>query len=217
MVLHKSTVSDTLWNFLMTLMHQEELKDFRLVGGTSLSLQLGHRMSVDIDLFTDLLYDSIDFNTIDQLMKSLFPIVQEGSGGNNSMGKTYFVGISEENLVKIDLFYTDQFVYPVIDVEGIRISGKEEIAAMKLEIVGYGGRKKDFWDIHELVDHFSISDMISFHRKRHPYSHSKEHLISMMTNFESADDDFNPKCLRNKHWELIKLDFVELIKNEFHR
>jgi hypothetical protein len=39
----------------------------------------------------------------------------------------------------------------------------------------------------------------------------------MMTNFELAEDDFNPKCLRNKYWELIKLDFVELITNEFHR
>lgn len=49
MILQKQTVSDTLWNSLTILMQKEELKDFRLVGGTSLSLQLGHRMSIDID------------------------------------------------------------------------------------------------------------------------------------------------------------------------
>lgn len=216
MILQKQTVSDTLWNSLTILMQQEELKDFRLVGGTSLSLQLGHRMSVDIDLFTDLPYDSIDFNTIDDLMKSIFPIVQEGYGGNNSMGKTYFVGNIVDDLVKIDLFYTDQFIYPEITTEGIRIAGKEEIAAMKLEVVGYGGRKKDFWDLHELLDHLSISEMIDFYVKKYPYSHTKENLISMLVNFDVAEEDFDPICLRNKYWELIKLDFEERVHKEFH-
>jgi hypothetical protein len=216
MVLQRQTVSDTLWNSLTTLMQKEELKDFRLVGGTSLSLQLGHRMSVDIDLFTDLPYDSIDFNSIDSLMKSIFPIVQEGFGGNNSMGKTYFIGNTVDDLVKIDLFYTDQFIYPEIITEGIRIAGKEEIAAMKLDVVGHGGRKKDFWDLHELTDHFSLTEMINFYEKRYPYSHTREHLISMLVNFDVAEEDFDPICLRKKYWELIKLDFEEIVQKEFN-
>lgn len=215
MILQKQTVSDTLWKSLTILMQQKELKDFRLVGGTSLSLQLGHRMSVDIDLFTDLTYDSIDFNTIDKLLKSTFSTIQEGFGGNNSMGKTYFVGASDDDLVKIDLFYTDPFVYPLITTEGIRIAGKEEIAAMKLEVIGNGGRKKDFWDLHELLDHFSIAEMIDFYKKRSPYGHTKEQLISMLINFDVAEEDFAPICLRKKYWELIKLDFEEMIQKEF--
>ncbi len=46
---YKNTVSDLLWETLVTLMSYEELNSFRLVGGTSLSLLLGHRVSVDID------------------------------------------------------------------------------------------------------------------------------------------------------------------------
>ena len=42
-------------------MHEKQFTPFRLVGGTSLSLQLGHRMSDDIDLFTDDPYDSFNF------------------------------------------------------------------------------------------------------------------------------------------------------------
>ena len=91
-MLYKNTVSDSLWNALQVLMSLEDMKCFRLVGGTSLSLQLGHSISVDIDLFTDLPYDSIDFNEVDNLMLQHFPWVQMGYGGNNSMGKTYFVG-----------------------------------------------------------------------------------------------------------------------------
>lgn len=216
MILQKQTVSDTLWNSLTILMQQQELKDFRLVGGTSLSLQLGHRMSVDIDLFTDLPYDSIDFNTIDKLMKSIFPIVQEGSGGNNSMGKSYFVGTSNDDLVKLDLFYTDSFIYPEIITDGIRIAGKEEIAAMKLEVIGNGGRKKDFWDLHELLEHHSLSEMLDFYEQRFPYSHTRDQLISMLTNFNTAEEDFDPICLRHKYWELIKLDFEERVQSEFN-
>ena len=58
--------------------------------------------------------------------------------------------------------------------------------------------------------------MIDFYEKRYPYSHTKEHLITMLTNFEVAEEDFDPICLRRKHWELVKLDFEEIIRKEFN-
>jgi len=54
-------------------MRAKEFEAFRLVGGTSLSLQIGHRESVDIDLFSDLTYGSIDFNVIDSYLDKEFP------------------------------------------------------------------------------------------------------------------------------------------------
>ena len=210
--LHKNTVSDNLWVSLNKLMKIEELKSFRLVGGTSLSLQIGHRMSVDIDLFTDAPYDSIDFDRIDEVICSTFPTVEMGYGGNNSMGKSYFVGTSKEDLVKLDIFYTDSFVFPQLIEQDIRFARLEEIAAMKLEVIGNNGRKKDFWDLHELMDHFSLNQMIEFYKKRYPYSLTKKEIISQLTFFDNADEDFDPICLRNKYWELIKLDFEEKIR-----
>ncbi len=207
--LHKNTVSDNLWVSLNKLMKIEELKSFRLVGGTSLSLQIGHRMSVDIDLFTDAPYDSIDFDRIDEVICSTFPTVEMGYGGNNSMGKSYFVGTSKEDLVKLDIFYTDSFVFPQLIEQDIRFARLEEIAAMKLEVIGNNGRKKDFWDLHELMDHFSLNQMIEFYKKRYPYSLTKKEIISQLTFFDNADEDFDPICLRNKYWGLIKLDFEE--------
>jgi hypothetical protein len=207
--LHKNTVSDNLWASLNKLMKIEELKNFRLVGGTSLSLQIGHRMSVDIDLFTDAAYDSIDFDRIDKVICSTFPTVEMGYGGNNSMGKSYFVGTSKEDLVKLDIFYTDSFVFPLLIEQDIRFARLEEIAAMKLEVIGNNGRKKDFWDLHELMDYFSLNQMIEFYEKRYPYSLTKKEIISQLTFFDNADEDFDPICLRNKYWELIKLDFDE--------
>jgi len=213
--LQRQTVSDTLWDSLSVLMKMNLLQPFRLVGGTSLSLQLGHRMSVDIDLFTDATYGSIDFDQIDTMLQTTFPIVEMGFGGNNSIGKCYYVGNSPEELVKLDFFYTDPFVFPVIQAEEIRLAGMAEVAAMKLEVISRGGRKKDFWDLHELMEHFSLTEMVGFYEKRYPYSSSREEVISKITSFDAANDDFDPICLRKKHWELIKLDLEEKVQMEF--
>lgn len=197
------------------LMKYETLNSFRLVGGTSLSLLLGHRISVDIDLFTDAEYGTIDFNSIDELFANAFPYVEMGFGGNNSMGKSHSIGSNKDEMIKVDLFYTDPFVFPIIDFNGIRISQLEEITAMKLEVVGHNGRKKDFWDLHELMEHYSLQEMLGFYEKRYPYSYTKDEIIKKLTDFHEADSDFEPICLKNKYWELIKIDFEEKIKEGF--
>jgi hypothetical protein len=71
--LYWNTVSPLLKSILLQLMRCELFKQFRLVGGTALSLQIGHRLSVDIDLFTDAAYDSINFNAIDNYLREAFP------------------------------------------------------------------------------------------------------------------------------------------------
>ncbi|MGQ1788129.1 MULTISPECIES: nucleotidyl transferase AbiEii/AbiGii toxin family protein [unclassified Saccharicrinis] len=211
MTIHKETVSVLLWDTLKKLMQFKELDTFRLVGGTSLSLLLGHRISVDIDLFTDAEYKSIDFDKIDNLFETNFKYVDYCFGGNDSMGKSYLIGDKKEETIKVDLFYTDPFQYPILDYGGIRLSQLEEIIAMKLEVIGNSGRKKDFWDIHELMESFSWEEMLSFYEKRYPYNHSKEEIINKLTDFSTADTDLDPICLKEKYWELIKLDIEESV------
>lgn len=70
--------------------------------------------------------------------------------------------------------------------------------------------KKDFWDLHELLDFFDLPKMLSLHHLRYPYSHNGELIINNLTEFKFADDDFNPICLKGKHWEFIKDDFEEI-------
>lgn len=72
-MLHYNTVSKHLKDTLLILMQSSAFDSFRLVGGTALSLQLGHRMSVDIDLFSDVQYGSIDFKIIDTFIERTFP------------------------------------------------------------------------------------------------------------------------------------------------
>jgi len=212
MKIYQNTVDDLLWEVLSTLMTLEVIRPFRLVGGTSLSLLLGHRKSVDIDLFTDVGYGSLDFEEIDTQLINTFPSVQMSYAGNKGMGKNYFIGKSKEEAVKVDLYYTDAFIRPEIRFENIRLSQVEDIAAMKLEVVGNTGRKKDFWDLHELMEHFSISQMLDFYQERYPYNHSREELLRKLTDFSKANHDFDPLCLKSKYWELIRLDMEEAVR-----
>ena len=52
-MLRKETVSESTLELLKTLMKDELLGNFFLAGGTALALQIGHRISIDLDLFTE--------------------------------------------------------------------------------------------------------------------------------------------------------------------
>lgn len=194
-------------------MKLNEFEKFRLVGGTSLSLQLGHRKSEDIDMFTDAEYGSINFLKIEEVLREKFSYVDSLSGDFIGMGKSFFIGNEVSDLVKLDLFYTDNFVFPLIEVNDVRLAGIEEIAAMKLDVIGRGGRKKDFWDFHELLEKFSLNEMIDFYFKRYPYNFNRVDIIKGLVNFENAEHEFTPICFKDKVWEIIKLDIEELVKN----
>ena len=205
-----NTVSNNLLEVLNQLMRMEAFNPFRLVGGTALCLQLGHRMSVDIDLFTDIDYGSIDFAAFDNLLETTFSFTEMSHSGNIGFGKSYHIGNNKEEAVKLDMFYTDSFIRPIIEKDSVRMASIEEIAAMKMEVIGNRGRKKDFWDIHELLDYLSLEQILALHAERYPYSHSKSELIDKIVDFQFADDDLDPICLKGKYWELIKLDFYEI-------
>ena len=211
-MMYFNTVNDHLKNTLSTLMGSAEFASFRLVGGTALSIQLGHRLSVDIDLFTDALYGTIDFKAIDAFIANAFPYHHHFSNLDPAMGKSYSVGTNQDNLVKLDVFYTDTVIQAPLIADEIRMATIEEIIAMKIDVVQRIGRKKDFWDLHELLLKYNISSMLSLHQQRYPYTHDEELILNNLINFKLADDDFDPICLRGKYWEFIKEDIVDAVK-----
>ncbi|CAN5421301.1 hypothetical protein BH09BAC5_BH09BAC5_05210 [soil metagenome] len=206
------SVNPYLLEVLHILMEADCLEKFRLIGGTALSLHRGHRESVDIDLFTDAEYGSVDFEAINSLIRKTFPYFDTNDYKEVGMGRSYYVGKSKSDCIKIDLFYTDKYIQDFLDVDGIRLASIGEIIAMKMDVVSRGGRKKDFWDIHELKDEYSFNEMLALHEKRYPYTHDEKIIENNFTNFISADEDFDPICLRGKHWEIIKLDLIDFAK-----
>lgn len=114
--------------------------------------------------------------------------------------------------MKLDVFYTDSFIQPSIEIDGIRMATIEEIIAVKVDVIERGGRKKDFWDLHDLLDRYDIAKMLELHELRYPYTHDSNLIKQNFISFEQADDDFDTICYKGKYWEFIKEDFEELLK-----
>jgi hypothetical protein len=96
-----------------------------------------------------------------------------------------------------------------MEEDGIRMATQEEIIAMKIDVVQRIARKKDFWDLHELLSKYSINNMITLHRKRFEWTHDKALIRKNFIDFTIADDDLDPICLKNKQWAFIKEDIID--------
>ncbi len=141
--------------------------------------------------------------------------MQGDFGGNPGMGKSYLIGSDPNHVIKLDVYYSmDPFFQQPLVHNGIRMATIEEIIAMKVDIVQRGGRKKDFWDLHETLDQYSIKQMKKLHQQRFEWTHNENLIHQNFTNFQDADAEPDPICLRNKEWIFIKEDFEQAINNE---
>ena len=210
--LHYETVTPLLKKVLDEIMANPIFEPFYLVGGTSLSLRLGHRVSVDIDLFTNAPYGSLDFSIYEKFFQENYVYFYFTDTSNIvGLDRSYYVGDSADENIKVDLYYHDEIVDPCDVLDNIRFASLNDVVAMKVDVVSRGGRKKDFWDLHELLNIYSIPQMLDLHQQRHKYTHERNQIIANFTDFTSADEDIEPICLKGKEWELIKLDFVDAI------
>lgn len=186
------------------------LSDFRLVGGTALSLLRGHRISEDIDLFTYQEYGSVNFPKIEKRIKEIFPFVINTddnfpelkelvtTGLHLHLGEDEAIAIKVDILNWIDPFYFDQMI-----VDNIRLATELEIATMKLDTLSRGGRKKDFWDLSELLETYSLADLMTLYQEKYPYYDITD-VKKGLTDFSVADKMPDPICLKGKDWEIIK-------------
>lgn len=186
---------------LKTLMGLEELRDFFLVGGTALALQLNHRVSVDLDLFTrsefncdeilQSLSGNFQFNIIKKQEKNLMMLYLSDPG-------------SSESTVKVDFL---RYPHPLIDhqiqYEGIRLISVKDIIPMKLSAISGRGAKKDFYDIYHLLNEFTLAQMMDFFSQKYPNTSPFQVLKSLLY-FADADNDLDPISLKKVSWEDVK-------------
>jgi hypothetical protein len=159
-------------------MGDQQMKDFILVGGTALSLQLGHRISIDIDLFST---DPFNENNLADYLRQKYNFVLDFLSKNTLKG--------EINGVQVDCIAHQ---YPWINSfrqdEHIRIAGYDDIAAMKLNaIIGNGTRVKDFIDLAFLSCKIPFNQMLKGYETK--YNSNPVIAVKAITYFE--DINFN--------------------------
>lgn len=213
MTLKTDIASPLLMDCLRKIMSHEAFNDYYLVGGTALALQRGHRISIDIDMFTNLLYGDMKTGELKDALTSLFPYVESLEKLDETrVVYSLFVGTERDNCVKLDICYDEKPVFPLIEEEGIRMVSEKDIAAMKLNAISQDRqRKKDFWDIHDLLESFPIDKLVTFALDRYPWSLTLPNIIDGFKRLPKLNDYTEVKCLKGKYWEFIVEDLMEQI------
>lgn len=157
-MLHKETVDTSTLELLKRLMDDKRLKDFVLVGGTALSLQMGHRISVDLDLFVN---SDFEAGELREYLEKTYHLETDYMAFATVKG--------EINGVKVDcIAHSYPWIRPYVEEEGIRLASMEDICAMKLNaIAGNGTRIKDFIDVAYLSSLYSLQQMLSFYEEKY--------------------------------------------------
>ena len=197
-MLYKQTTTPFLYKTLNKLMKIPEFTNFRLVGGTGLSLQLGHRKSIDIDLFSDI---EFNINNYKFFTRKIFP---KSEIRTSPFGITFYLATPDKKQLKIDIMETENFIRPIQNIDNIRFAHIEDIAAMKLEAITTRNTKKDFYDIAELLEKYSFEQLLNFYSEKYPYNDIKEVLENITFFSEDCENEFEPDILNNKDWISVK-------------
>lgn len=202
-MLHKETVSRSTLELLNTLINDPPLSDFFLVGGTALSLQIGHRISIDLDFFC---LDDFDENDMLIRLEEKYAFRADFQAKNTLKGQI--------DGVKID-FITHKYplVSPLLVEEKVRIAGLEDIAAMKLNaIAGNGTRLKDFIDLAYLSVHLTCAQIIDAYQNKY----STRNPVMVMKAMDYFNDiDFNEPIKmtdKNYSWKKIEKRLNDMLK-----
>lgn len=205
-MLQYSTIEPHTLDVLKELMTVPELNDFLLVGGTALSLYYGHRLSIDIDLFC-----TSDFET-----GALIPIIEKRFPGftySNTHNPVGLFGFIDN--IKVD--FVRYHHHPLLDKpyieNGIRLCGLHDIMAMKVAALLKRGVKKDFWDIAELLEHYSADELIDSYNKKYPNQQLLISIPQALIYFGDAEKSEDPVSLKSQSWQMVKKQIQQKVND----
>ena len=202
-MLSYQTVEPHTLELLRHLMETPLLRQARLVGGTALALQYGHRSSVDLDFFGNM------EATTEELSQALGQIGAVTLLGQRKMIKGFTV-----DDVRIDIVnYAYPWLEEAIQEDGLRLASPVDIAAMKVYAIENRGSRKDFIDMFFLLKHYSLDEILSFYKRKYP-EHSEFVALRSLTYFEDAESFALPKMHIDFDWEELKRTIIAMV-NEY--
>lgn len=208
-MLQTQTIEPGTLSVLNSLMKIAELKQFSLVGGTALSLKYGHRLSIDLDLFST---ENFEHEPIIESLQKVF-----GNGFVYRGNYTKWGIFCQIENVKVDIvYYPHSIIHSIEKYSEIRLYHDNDLIAMKIQaILGRGG-KKDFWDIAELLAHYSLEEMITCHKAKYPNQMLGISIPQALTYFVDADESEEPVTIKPITWDNVKSIIKEKVR-EFLR
>lgn len=192
-MLYLETVESSTLELLKKLQRLPVLEQTRLVGGTALALQLGHRKSIDLDFF----------GTVDCEAEYLRESIA-GIASLTILKESPHIHIYIVDGIKVDIV---NYKYPWLDdvvlEQGLRLASVSDIAAMKITAIIGRGTKKDFIDIAFLLHHFSLEEILHFYAAK--YNDSSVFMaMKSLAYFDDAESDPMPDMFVNQSWQQLK-------------
>ena len=202
-MLQYATIYPNTLECLKEVMKLDALSDFCLVGGTALALQLGHRISVDLDLFSQ-----NDFT----------PMVLHQKIQKQLTNKKIAFIRSEENTLNlhIDNIKTDiiTFPYPLLKplniIDNIRLMSIPDIAAAKLSAISNRGAKKDFIDMYFILKQYKLEEIFNFFEQKFNIKIGL-HQIKSLVYFRDAERQPDALMLNDVSWNQVKVTITQIV------
>lgn len=176
---------------------------FYLAGGSALALRLGHRVSVDLDFFSDVdeVGDESRAEIVAAFKQRRATEVLENVSGNLLM---------EVEGTPVGFFsYGYPLLEPPAEVLGVRVAGLLDVGMMKLDALISRGARKDFYDLYFIARQIPLEEMLHQGPIKYPYAHDYEMMaLTSLTYFENADQQMAIESFPLTDWETVKGFFV---------
>ena len=205
--LHWNTITPAMRSVLAVYAKSKLSKEFYLAGGTALALQLGHRLSVDLDYFSTTQEDiPVLMEPLRQALKVFSPILSDSSWGN-----LVFLA----NNVRVGFYgYGYEMVKPLLQAEGIALASVEDIALMKMDALLSRASRKDFHDLYAICQSISLRGLLNLAPRKYPSVRDFEaQMARHMVSFERAEQESPVPLIEPVEWETVKEWFSKQAKS----
>jgi hypothetical protein len=204
--MHQETLPDASHDLLasLTIHGGTEISGWILAGGTGLALQLGHRVSDDFDFFRT---HGMNAASLFKKLAEVGPCETLQSGE-----RTLSVLLSG---VRLSFFQIDDpFLFRAAPYSFFSVADRRDIALMKLLAVTNRGSRKDFVDLHAILQSGpTLSDYLQLLPQKYgPGRLNAYQVVMSLTYFDDAEAEPPPRMLAPFEWSLCKEFFVRAVR-----
>lgn len=200
-----NTISNSMKEVLEGFMNSSLASEFYLAGGTALSLQIGHRLSVDLDFFSL----SEDIPSVRNVIeKALVPF--QFNLSDSSWGNLVYLF----NDVRVGFYgYGYPLVSPLVTVGNVRLANIQDIALIKFDALLTRASRKDFYDLYFICQQITLKKLLDLSTQRYPSVRDFEvQVTKRLVYFDNAEEETNPVMLKKTDWHTVKKFFIEQAK-----
>ncbi|HKZ82121.1 MAG TPA: nucleotidyl transferase AbiEii/AbiGii toxin family protein [Anaerolineae bacterium] len=204
---HWEAVPATIRQLWPMLARHRFIRQFYLAGGTALALQLGHRISVDLDFFP------IDREVDDPIRSEIVAAL------SNAAEVAVLEDVFGNLLMMVDDVRTGFFGYgyplvsPPWQLDGIQLASLADIGLMKLDAVSDRANRKDFYDLYLVAQSIPLDELVQLSKVKYPLVRDFEFMVYRgLTFFDVADKQAGPDLLIELTWDVVKSFFIDQSK-----